>query len=162
MPYDFCLYLVRFVDDDNVFRFPANNRYLPGLYHEGDFGSGSGASGSSGLTEEGQQWLARASGFPGDPAAFTVAETFEPDLVLDDDRRGQLVLVTCADPVAFAPKDSLTFAEMIRALPKDKSRIAYIKALQWFNMDRDYGAVEMDDEIKNRLKAQLEEQNGES
>lgn len=154
MPCDFTLYLVRFVDDNNVFRFPSNNRYLPGLYREGDHGDL--------LDQAGEQWLAKASGYPGDPSAFQVAETFEPYLALDDDRLGQLVLVACTEPAAFTPKDSLTFADMIRALPKDKSRIAYIKALQWFNMDRDYAALEMDDEVKKRLKARMEEQNGES
>lgn len=153
MPYDFSLYLVRFVDDAKVFRFPSNNSYLPGLFREGDFGSE--------LDDAGQKWLATASGFPGDPAAFSVAEVFDPDLVMDDHRVGQLVLVNCDYPAGFAPKSSVTFAEMIRSLPKDKSRIAYIKALQWFNMpkDRDFAAVEMDDEVKRAMAKSIEDQN---
>lgn len=146
MPFDFSIYLVRFVDADKVFRFPTNNRHLPGLYREGDF--------AATLADEDQKWLANACGYTGDPASFEVAQVFDQDLSMGDDRFGELVLVNCNDPVAFAPKKSVTFAEMIRSLPKDKNRIAYIKALQWINMpkDRDFAAVEMDDEVKNAIK----------
>lgn len=149
MPYDFSLYLVRFRDDANVFRFPSNNDYLPGLFREGDHGDE--------LGDEGQKWLAKATGFPGEPTAFQVAEVFDPLLVLDDERVGQLALVTCDYPAGFTPAKSVTFSQMIRSLAKDKNRITYIKALQWINTDREYAAIEMDDEVKHALKKNLTE-----
>lgn len=149
MPSDFSIYLIRFSDEAKVFRFPTNNGYLPGLYREGDFGAA--------LEDDDQKWLATACGFPGDPSSFTVAQVFDGQISMSDHRMGQLVLVSCNQPLAFTPKQSVTFAEMIRALPADKNRIAYIKAMQWINMpkDQEFAAVEVDDEIKGALRDTL-------
>ncbi len=97
--------------------------------------------------------------------AVKILACFKDSLVAEDGRFCTLFVATLAESSGFiAPSSWMTLPDILRMMPKDRSRLPYMKAMQVLAGAQDEGmtVVELDEAMRERLSRHLRESSGKS
>ena len=118
---DAVVVLVGFLND-KIFVFPSQNKNFPGIH----FANIPLAF----IDEQIIKNIEKVSGWVGINRFLSIRQDFSETIRLDDGTEATLYLATVSKGDFALPTDWKSFPELMQAMPKNKTRIAYIKALQ--------------------------------
>ncbi len=138
--------LIPVQDEKGVMRFPTNKGPYPGLHHLID----------NSLPLSSQAVLLAQTELNALDLKFVALAPIDPVLKIEGSPSSVLYLLK---PEGKQPKvDSTwpTIADILRSLPQGQTRLAYMKALQYLAgaAEADVSVLEVDDEVRARLKEQ--------
>lgn len=142
------LILVAAQDERRLWRVRADEPGLPGIVARIDY--------AAPLNKQIRRAAAAAIGLESRSEDLVVHGPLTPVIELDDGRQAALVLVQLTPEQLEAPSSWPTFPVVLRALPKNKSRLPYMKALQILSgaLEQGVNAIEIDDQVREALLKQ--------